>query len=312
MLAHAAMQRARFAGVILAFATIAAVSACSSPPKRPATAPPSTAGYDDVAGRDDDEPPPPVTGPVGEGGNHRIRTFDEAKRELLRIYGTKPDASRPAPQDARAKIDLYCGCSFFPEPGKGLRVDLSSCGYTSARDAERAKRIEWEHAVPAAAFGRTFKEWTEGSDRCVDKKGKRFRGRNCARTNAEFSRMEADLHNLFPVVGEVNGLRSDLPMGLAEPHRRPTTDVFRFGACKSTIENGIFLPRPEVRGDLARAHKYMDAAYPERKLLDDARRALMNEWDEADPPDAWERERARAIVAIQGNANPFIKEREGP
>lgn len=245
-------------------------------------------------------PPPPspplVEGPAATGGNHRIRSFDEAKKTLLHIYEAAP-----------ARIDLYCGCTFLPEPGHGLRVDLSSCGYKPAKDPERAGRIEWEHVVPAAAFGHTFAEWRDGSEKCVDGKGKRFKGRKCAETSAEFSRMEGDMHNLFPVVGEVNGLRADFPMGLADARHKDNSS-FHFGACKSAIESGVFVPRPEIRGIVARAHKYMDASYPERGLLDDAHRALMDRWDAENPPDDWERERNRRIAEKQGNANPFIRD----
>jgi deoxyribonuclease-1 len=194
-----------------------------------------------------------------------------------------------------------------------MRVDLAACGYVPARDAARAERIEWEHAVPAAAFGHTFAEWREGHPKCLDGRGKAFRGRKCARiASAEFSRIEADLHNLFPVVGEVNGLRSDFPMGLAaegasvDDSARSRASTFRFGACQSAIEHGVFMPRREVRGDLARAYKYMDASYPERHLVDDAHRAIFDAWSAEDPPDAWERERNKRIAARQGNPNPFI------
>ena len=288
------MQEAR--STIVLFAIIASLAiACGSPRE---SKPPSTPGHDDVAGRDaDDEepaPPPLVEGPVAPGGNQRIRSFDEAKKALLQIYGAAP-----------AKNDLYCGCSFLPEPGRGLRVDLSSCSYIPAKDAARASRIEWEHAVAAAAFGHSFAEWRDGSDRCIDGKGKRFKGRKCARTSAEFARMEGDLHNLFPVVGEVNGLRGDLPMGLADAlHKDRAT--FHFGSCGSSIEAGVFMPRREVRGDLARAHKYMAAAYPEHLLIDDAHRAVFDRWDAEDPPDDWERERNKRIAERQGNLNPFI------
>lgn len=241
-------------------------------------------------------------GTIGAGGNQRIRSFDEAKKALLQIYASAP-----------ARIDLYCGCTFLPEPGRGLRVDLAGCGYSPARDAARAERIEWEHAVPAAAFGRRFVEWREGADQCVDGKKRRFRGRACARTSPEFARMEGDLHNLFPVVGEVNGLRGDLPMGVldppgATPVHHTSKDTFRFGACGSSIEGGVFMPRREVRGDLARAYKYMNAAYPERGLIDDAHRLVFDRWDAEDPPDDWERERNRRIAERQGNGNPFIDE----
>ncbi|MCW5836745.1 MAG: endonuclease [Labilithrix sp.] len=291
------MQRAGFALAALALS----VFACA-PRVEPRS--PSTPGHDDVAGSDDDRadggaPAPSPNGPIGPSGNQRVRSFDEAKRALRQIY-------------ERHRVDLYCGCTFAPGPGHGLHVDLLGCGYVVARDAERAGRIEWEHAVAASTFGRTFTEWTTGDDRCVDGKGKRFKGRRCAGKSAEFARMEGDLHNLFPVVGEVNALRSDLPMGLLEPpdrapaHRKPTNDVFTFGACKSTVERGVFFPRPEVRGDLARAALYMDSAYPSRHILDDARRALFDRWSAEDPPDDWERERNRAIAARQGNDNPFI------
>lgn len=271
--------------------------------------PPPTAGHGDVAGRNSDrggDPTSPPTGVHRPGGNRRIRTFDEAKRILVQIY-------------EHHRVDLYCGCPFGRrsaasdgEPQRGLEVDLASCGYAVARDAPRAGRIEWEHAVPAATFGRTFTEWTRGDDRCIDQAGRRFKGRKCAAKSPEFARMEGDLHNLFPVVGEVNGLRGDLPMGILDPvdraaaHHPPAHGVFHFGACKSTIERGVFLPRQEVRGDLARAALYMDLAYPSRRWLDEAHRALFERWSEEDPPDDWERERNQAIAERQGNDNPFI------
>ncbi len=291
-LAPVPMQGARATLALLALSTIAVLS-CA------ARQPPSTAGHDDVAERPDDVAPEPVPGPIASGGNQGIHSFDEAKRTLLHIY-------------EQHRIDLYCGCTFLPEPGHGLRVDLSACGYVVAREPTRAARIEWEHAVAAATFGRTFPEWTAGSERCVDKRGKRFKGRTCARTSPEFARMEGDLHNLFPVVGEVNALRGDLPLGILDPpertppHHRPTADVLTFGACKSTIERGVFQPRQEIRGDLARASLYMDRAYPSRHILDDAHRALFERWSAEDPPDDWERERNRRIAERQGNANPFI------
>lgn len=299
----------------LALLTVAIVhSGCSSAASRgrseePASAPsapPASTAHDD----DDGEPTPmppetqPPAGPVGSTGNHGIRVFDEAKKEAGKIYAT-----------GGHHIDLYCGCAYAAEPGRGMRVDLASCGYVPARDAARAERIEWEHAVPAAAFGHTFTEWREGSPKCVDAKGKRFKGRKCARiASAEFARIEADLHNLFPVVGEVNGLRGDLPMGILDPPDRAhahlnaggTSATFHFGQCASAIEGGVFMPRREVRGDLARAYLYMNQSYPERGLVDDAHRAVFETWSKEDPPDAWERERNKRIAARQGNANGFI------
>lgn len=287
-------------------AAVAIHCACTSTASRGGAEPPATPTAAPGAPDDDGDgtaPGPPPSGPVGSAGNHGIKAFDEAKKTLGGIYAA-----------GNQHVDLYCGCTFAAQPGHGMRVDLAACGYVPARDAARAERIEWEHAVPAAAFGHTFAEWREGHPKCVDGHGKRFHGRKCARlASAEFARMEADLHNLFPVVGEVNGLRADLPMGLAGGANgtgggSAGATSFRFGACASAIEHGVFMPRREVRGDLARAWKYMDQSYPERGLLDDAHRAVFDAWDKEDPPDAWERERNKRIAARQGNSNAFIGE----
>lgn len=271
-----------------------------TPPAPPGSGAPPGAGVIDAT------PPPPERGGEDERvvGNVRVRSFSEAKRALGQIY-------------ARHRVDLYCGCT-FELVGRGLRVDHASCGYVAVREGVRAGRIEWEHVVPASAFGRTFPEWTSGDERCVDSKGKPYKGRPCASRSPEFARMEGDLHNLFPVVGEVNALRSDLPIGLldppdrAPPKKKPATAVFRFGACESVIDRGVFLPRPQVRGDVARAALYMNRAYPARVALDEPRRALFARWSTEDPPDAWERERNRLITERQGNANPFIEKIEPP
>ena len=70
--------------------------------------------------------------------NTRITSFSKSKKLLLKLYKAHP-------------VTLYCGCSF-----KGKKTDLSSCGYIPKKDKKRANRIEWEHVVPAHAFGQSF------------------------------------------------------------------------------------------------------------------------------------------------------------
>jgi deoxyribonuclease-1 len=276
---------------IITLVLLALVGCASHVAPRPPTA--------DATIPDDDDEPSSST-PIGSGGNQHVPSFGEAKRLLHRIYDVH-------------RIDLYCGCA-FSNVGGSYRVDLTSCGYSVARDETRAERIEWEHAVAAATFGRTFHEWTEGDPRCVDGKGRRFSGRKCAAKSREFARMEADLHNLFPVVGEVNGLRSDFPMGTADsaparPQGKEASGVYTFGRCQSAIVRGVFQPRPEIRGDVARASLYMERTYPEHVRFDAEHRALFERWSAEDPPDAWEKERNRVIFQLQGNDNPFIDDR---
>jgi deoxyribonuclease-1 len=111
--------------------------------------------------------------------NTTNQSFSKAKKLAAKVY-------------AGHQTTFYCGCAYT-----GKKVDLASCGYKVKKSAKRAKRLEWEHVVPAHAFGQSFKEWRDGHPECVDKKGKPFKGRNCARKMAiPFRFMEADRDRL--------------------------------------------------------------------------------------------------------------------
>jgi deoxyribonuclease-1 len=215
--------------------------------------------------------------------NTTIDSFNHAKKFLTQVF-------------AGHETTFYCGCAYT-----GSEVDLASCGYQPKKDPDRAKRLEWEHVVPAEAFGQSFKEWREGHAACVNSKGKAFKGRNCARKMSTLFRyMEADLYNLQPAIGEVNWLRSNYSMEMIPGEKR------EFGACDVEIENRKIEPRPEIRGDIARTYMYMDWAYPGHGIISQSNQKLFAAWDKEDPVDDWERERARRIEALQGNRNPFI------
>ena len=53
---------------------------------------------------------------------------------------------------------LYCICVI-----KNKKIDLNSCGYKIQSNEKRAARLEWEHIVPAEAFGQSFVEWRDSS-----------------------------------------------------------------------------------------------------------------------------------------------------
>lgn len=217
-------------------------------------------------------------------GNQRIENFHQSKRILKKIYADNP-------------YTFYCGCPFNDEG-----IETTSCGFKPYRDAKRAKRIEWEHIVPAADFGRSFAAWRDGDRRCVDKSGKPFRGRKCANlVSPVFNKMEADLYNLVPAIGEVNGMRKDYPMGLLPG--LPNT----FGQCKTKIANGVIEPREEVRGFIARTYKYMNDSYRSHGIISRKNEKLFDAWDKQYAPDKQERERARRIAKIQGNKNIFVE-----
>lgn len=220
--------------------------------------------------------------PQGEAQNTTVETYQRAKRLMARVF-------------AGNEVTLYCGCRY-----RGKSVDHASCGYEPIRPGGRADRMEWEHVVPAWAFGQSFPEWREGHPDCIDSRGRPYKGRKCARmASRQFRLMEADLYNLQPVIGEVNGLRGHYGMGMVPGERR------RFGECDVEIEGRKIEPRPKIRGDIARTYLYMHRAYPGRGIVSKKNRRLFEAWDREDPVDQGERERLAKIANILENDRSF-------
>lgn len=205
-------------------------------------------------------------------------SFSAAKRELAVIYGAH-------------SVSFYCGCRFGAR-GKRLEPDLAGCGYQPRKNANRAGRIEWEHVMPAWVFGHQRQCWQEG-------------GRRACRKDATFKRMEADMHNLVPAIGEVNGDRSNYAYGMISGEPRA------YGHCDIEVDfkGRIAEPAAGVRGDIARTYFYMRDRYGLRLSRSETR--LLEAWHLTDPVDAWELERNRRIRQVQGNGNPHVEAAEG-
>ena len=190
----------------------------------------------------------------------------------------------------------------YPNKTKsGGLIDPTDCGYTPRKNMTRGKVLEWEHVVPASFFGKHRSCWQKGHDKCVNTKGEAFKGRECCgRVDSTFKKMEADLHNLTPAVGELNGDRSDSPYGLVDGEPR------QYGACDFEIGGTprVTEPRDQVRGDAARIWLYMVDTY--KIKITAAQRQMFEEWSAADPVDNWERLRDTRIDAAQGNRNPHV------
>lgn len=206
----------------------------------------------------------------------KFHDFDAAKGVLRKLF-------------SRGR-DFYCDCSY--DFTRKPHVDPSSCGLKSKSD--RAKRIEWEHVVPASYYGRQFSAWTKGDPEC---RGKERKGRECARkVSREFQRMEGDLYNLVPAVGELNRVRGNNSFGEIPGEPR------EYGACDFETLANKTEPKADIRGDIARIYFYMDARYPEFAIVNEENQNLFEEWSLADPIDDKERERVRKIEAAQGNS----------
>ncbi len=242
--------------------------------------------------------PVPDTGDISnipsEGGNNTIESFGRAKRYLLKMHIT-----------ADQLTTFYCESRFN---GK-KQVSHKESGYKPATtNKAREVRIEWEHVVPAYAFGITFPYWVghgEAPHRdCIDKKGKPIKNRKCTEKNSQLFRyMQADLHNLRPAIGSVNGLRSNYGFALIPGEAR------EFGACDMEIDSKHKHAEPPepIRGDIGRTYLYMASAYPDVQFLSAADIQMMEAWTASDPVDVWECERERLISKMQGNRNAVVK-----
>jgi deoxyribonuclease-1 len=152
----------------------------------------------------------------------------------------------------------------------------------------RAARLEWEHVVPAHNFGMARRCWQEG-------------GRShCQKTDPLFGRMEADLHNLVPAVGEINADRSNYRFGML-----PDAEA-QHGGCdfRVNFKRRVVEPRDAVKGQVARIYLYMHQRY--YLPMSESQRRLFQAWHTRFPVTDWERERDRRIKAITGVSNPFV------
>jgi deoxyribonuclease-1 len=207
-------------------------------------------------------------------------SFRQAKKVAANIYKDNP-------------VSFYCGCTYSLQPkpnkkGKRLTPDWKSCGYTPRKNKNRAGRIEWEHVMPAYHFGHQRLCWQQG-------------GRKACKKDPVFKKMEADLYNLVPAIGEVNGDRSNFKFGMLEGEKR------KYGACDMEIDFKAKRAEPPAnkRGNIARIYFYMRDTYQLRLSKQQTR--LLEAWDKSDPIDIWERTRNEKIFQQQGNRNPYIK-----
>lgn len=204
------------------------------------------------------------------------KTFRQAKKQLKQLYKGEHQSS------------FYCGCDFSYR-GKKLIPDLNSCGYQVRKQQKRARRIEWEHVVPAWAFGHQRQCWQNG-------------GRKACKKDPMFKRMEGDMHNLVPAIGEVNGDRSNYRFsdwnGVAH----------QYGQCEmlTDFKGKRVQPTEESRGAIARSYLYMAEQYSLK--LSKKEQRLYQAWHKQHPVSRWECRRNKIIEEIQGNSNTFIGE----
>lgn len=198
------------------------------------------------------------------------RTFSEAKKIAWGLYSEQA-------------TEFYCGCKYA-----GNKVDLAACGYVPRKNANRAKRIEWEHIVPAWQIGHQRQCWQNGGRK------------NCSKNDDVYKRAEADLHNLVPSIGEVNGDRSNFSFGWLPEQKG------QYGSCLTQVDFKAkkVMPRPSIRGMIARTYFYMSKHYNLRLSRQDQQ--LYQAWDKTYPVQSWERQRNQRVACVMGHGNEFV------
>lgn len=159
---------------------------------------------------------------------------------------------------------LYCGTPFGPRRGRGINI---------------------EHVFPMG--------WAMRAEGCSSRKA-------CRLQSDRFNRIEADMHNLYPARQEINKARSSLPFAMIKGEHR------QFGRCDFELDQRQrrVEPRPEVRGNIARAMFHMHDSYGLKIYRQQG--LLLKQWHQQDPPDREERRRNDRINRLQGTRNRFI------
>ncbi|AMB77034.1 deoxyribonuclease I [Pantoea ananatis] len=207
--------------------------------------------------------------------NYHQNNFQQAKAYAAEINDDAPGS-------------FYCGCKITWHGKKG-EPDLNSCGYQPRKNAHRAARIEWEHVMPAWEFGHQRQCWQNGGRK------------NCSK-DADYRRIETDLHNLQPAIGEVNGDRGNYA------YRQWNGTDKQYGQCSMQIDfkNKQAQPPERARGAIARTYFYMRDQYHLR--LSRQQTQLFTAWNKLYPVSKWECERDQRIARVQGNHNPYVLE----
>ena len=186
------------------------------------------------------------------------------------------------------RIAFYSGCRYRLKEKKFIPI-ASSCGFKYRKNKNRAQRIEWEHIVPAWHFGHQLRCWQNG-------------GRlHCRNSNAKFKQMEADMHNLVPAIGEINGDRSNFKYRMLAGEKRLYGKPVNM---EISFKERAAEPPDNVQGDIARTYFYMADRYGLQ--ISDQQKKLLVAWNNNDPVDNWERQKNKLVKKLQGDENLYI------
>ena len=187
-------------------------------------------------------------------------TFSDAKQELRQLYLLL---------DSSFRKDFYCQIPFSVRLYRG-KLQLKPLPKDSLEFKHSA--IEWEHIMPAHTFGKHLACWKQG-------------GRKKCQKDSYFQKIESDVQNIVPTIGQINRDRRNY----AYANAPKSTQFTQYGDCEVYADRQAqrFYPATYSKGYIARSYLYMAKTYG--IPLDSHTRAQMLEWDRIYPMDAKER-----------------------
>jgi len=176
-----------------------------------------------------------------------------------------------------------------------ISANYRNLGYTAARDAMYSNIDNVNGKVTCVYTGR---EATFNS-----RSGANSNNFNCEHTwpQSLFNQNEperADIHHLFPTDAGANSRRSN--------YRFNVVSNASWSEGGSKLGSGIFEPRDEHKGDVARAMMYFAVRYQNYSSFLTNQETLLREWHNDKLPNDWSRKRNEAIFGYQRNRNPFV------
>ena len=196
------------------------------------------------------------------------------------------------PNYAKTQRDVFWESLY---PGGGYTF---YCGekFTVRQHTTQDNALSIEHIVPAQRMVELFG--------CGSRSA-------CRASSVRFNRMEADMHNMYPALKSVNSSRQDLDYGIISgntPNFANKTDAtgapVSYAQCDFERTSARVEPREVTKGNIARAYFYMMQEYG--LAVPDETKALLQQWNRADPPTCSEMRRNNTIERIQGTRNRFI------
>lgn len=120
----------------------------------------------------------------------------------------------------------------------------------------------------------------------------------------DYKRAEADLHNLWPALGNINSSRGNLNFAeIPGEGERKKKDLGCDDYERTSGSEAVVEPQDSVKGEIARSLFYMHTEYglPLRGM-----KKMLKKWNRQDQPDEMEHWRNDLIEELQGTRNPFI------